>query len=91
VLLVGTSGKFSVSREVAFPITAITRDDGDPGDLFLIRAHPRESAVRFAGEHGTGAVSHHDLGESCSSPPLFAARLLCLNIYAPSRIYPSLS
>jgi hypothetical protein len=34
-----------VVKGFAFPITAITRDDGDFGDLFLIRAHPRKSAV----------------------------------------------
>jgi hypothetical protein len=40
----GISGNFPPTRvhpresavNLAFPITAITRDDGDPGDLFLI-------------------------------------------------------
>jgi len=30
-----------------FPITAITRDDGDLGDFFLIRVNQRLSAERF--------------------------------------------
>jgi len=41
----GTSGNIPSIRaypresavNLVFPITAITRDDGDPGDLFLIR------------------------------------------------------
>jgi len=51
--LISANPRFISGKGFAFPIPAIPRDDGDDGDdgdlgdSFLIRAHPRQSAVNI--------------------------------------------